>query len=269
MGKQRYTLKQNSRIGLTSTVTSDSYEDFKEMFLNNYDSKEVWDELSAQLGRRNKYTTKTMAEFLEKKGVLARRLRLDDELHLSRLLSYLQASQLAPSTHETQEEKIEIPKNDAEVIDVREMHREENITDQEAESHANSEGDELAAAAEEVDIPGNDAEEDEAVEEKFIGKETLDNVANVTEGQDSEPLDHAVPVVLGDLHTHEGKQHPREEVHAQSGTEEASNEDTPRRKDLEELKVASHNLDNIARLSEILSKTENTSRKLKISKTKR
>ncbi|KAF5300413.1 hypothetical protein FQA39_LY02212 [Lamprigera yunnana] len=207
----------------TNRYFADSYEDFEEMLLS----------------RRNKYTTETMAEFLEQKGVLARRLKLDDQLHLPQLvdmfgpavLPYLQASQPAPHTHETQEEKIVIPENDAEVNNVGE-------TDEKAESHANSEGDELAAAAEEVEILGNDAdaevdvvrnkeinidpEEDETVEEEIIGEQTLDNVASVTEGQDFETLDHAVPVALGDLYTHEGEQFPREEVHAQSGTQEAS-----------------------------------------------
>ncbi|KAF5282581.1 hypothetical protein FQA39_LY04988 [Lamprigera yunnana] len=165
-----------------------SYENFEEMLLDNYDSKEVWDQLSAQLSRRNKSTTETMAEFLEQKGVFARRLKLDDELHLPQLvdmfgpavLHYLQVSKPVPPTHETREEKIVIPENNAEVNDVSEM-------DEEAESHANSESDELAAAAEEVEILGNDAdaeadvvrdkeinidpEEDETVEEEIIGEE--------------------------------------------------------------------------------------------------
>ncbi|KAF5278420.1 hypothetical protein FQA39_LY05909 [Lamprigera yunnana] len=179
-----------------------------------------------------------MAEFLEKKSVLARRLKLDDELFLLQpvdmfgpaVLPYLQTSQSAPHTQETQEEKIEIPENDAVVNNVREMDREENISDEEAESHANSKGDELAAAAEEVEILGNDADAEVDVRRKsIIGEETLDNIAGVTEGQDIEPLDDGIPVVLGDLHTHEGEQRPREKVHAQSGTQEASNEDTPRR----------------------------------------
>ncbi|KAF5273957.1 hypothetical protein FQA39_LY01072 [Lamprigera yunnana] len=92
------------------STTEKSNEDFEEMLLDNYDSKEVWDQLSAQLGRRNKSTTETMAEFLEKKGVLSRRVKLDDELHLPQLvdmfgpvvLPYLQASQPAPPIHETQ-----------------------------------------------------------------------------------------------------------------------------------------------------------------------
>ncbi|KAF5284313.1 hypothetical protein FQA39_LY04606 [Lamprigera yunnana] len=223
------------------------YEDFEEILLDNYDSKEVWDQLSAQLGRRNKYTTETMAEFLEKKGVLVRRLKLDEELHLLQMvdmfgptvLPYLQASQPTPPTHETEKEKVEIPENDAEVNDAREIDREDaTVTDEEAESHANSECDESAATAEEVEIPevdeiseeenkipANDADVEidvgrqeiltdeevehrtnsegdevlEKVEEKIVGEETLESV---TEGQDFESLDHAVPVVLGDLHTH-------------------------------------------------------------------
>ncbi|KAF5303258.1 hypothetical protein FQA39_LY09997 [Lamprigera yunnana] len=117
--------------------------------------------------------------------------------------------------------------------------------DEEAESHANSEGNELAAAAEEVEILGNDAdaevdvvrdkeinidpEEDKIVEEEIIGEEILDKVASVIVIQDLKPLYHAVPIVLGDLRTHEGKQCPREEVHAQSGTQEASKQNAPRR----------------------------------------
>ncbi|KAF5287618.1 hypothetical protein FQA39_LY15821 [Lamprigera yunnana] len=46
---------------------AESYEDFGEM-LNNYDSKDVWDQLSAHIGRRDRYNTETIAEFLEKKG---------------------------------------------------------------------------------------------------------------------------------------------------------------------------------------------------------
>ncbi|KAF5291672.1 hypothetical protein FQA39_LY14309 [Lamprigera yunnana] len=209
-----------------------SYEDFEEMLLDNYDSKEVWDQLSAQFGRRNKSTEETMAEFLEQKGVLARCLKLDDELHLAQLvdmfgpevLPYLQASQPVPPTHETREEKIVIPKNNAEVNDVGEM-------DKEAESHANFEGD----ADAEVDVVRDkeiniDPEEDKTVEEKIIGKEILDKVTSVIVRQDLEPLDHAIPVVLGDLHTHGCKQCPREEVHAQSGTQEVSKQNAPRRK---------------------------------------
>ncbi|KAF5305956.1 hypothetical protein FQA39_LY09112 [Lamprigera yunnana] len=226
---------------------AESYEDFEEMLLDNYDSKEVWDQLSAQLGRRNKSTTETMAEFLEQKGVLARRLKLDDELHLPQLvdmfgpavLPYLQASQPMPPTNETREEKIVLPEDNIEVNDIGEM-------DEEAESHANSEGDELVAATEELEILGNDAdaevdvvrdkeinidpEEDETVEEEIVNEVILDKVASVIVGQHLEPLDHAVPVVLGDLHTHGGKQCPREEVHAQSGTQEASKQNAPRRK---------------------------------------
>ncbi|KAF5284105.1 hypothetical protein FQA39_LY17096 [Lamprigera yunnana] len=212
----------------TNQYFAESYEDFEEMLLDNYDSKEVWDQLSAQLGRRNKSTTETMAECLEQKGVLARRLKLDDELHLFQLvdmfgpamLPYLQVSQPVPPTNETREEKIVIPEDNTEVNDIGEM-------DEETESHANSEGDELAAAAEEVEILGNDAdaevdvvrdkeinndpEEDETVEEEIIDKEILDKVASVIVRQDLEPLNHAVPVVLGDLHTQGGKQCPREE----------------------------------------------------------
>ncbi|KAF5282285.1 hypothetical protein FQA39_LY17647 [Lamprigera yunnana] len=226
---------------------AESYEDFEEMLLNNYDSKEVWDQLSAQLGRRNKSTTETMAEFLEQKGVLARHLKLDDELHLPQLvdmfgpavLPYLQASQPVPPTDETREEKIVIPEDNTEVNDIDEM-------DEESESHANSEGDELVAAAEEVEILGNDAdaevdvvrdkeinidpEEDETVEEEIIDEVILNKVASVIVRQDIERLDHAVPVVLGDIHTQGGKQCPREEVHAQSGTQEASEQNAPRRK---------------------------------------
>ncbi|KAF5306118.1 hypothetical protein FQA39_LY09096 [Lamprigera yunnana] len=201
--------------------------------------------ISAQLGRRNKSTTETMAEFLEQKGVLARRLKLDDELHLPQLvdmfgpavLPYLQASQPMPPTNETREEKIVLPEDITEVNDIGEM-------DEEAESHANSEGDELVAAAEEVEILGNDADaevdvvrdinidpkEDETVEEEIIDEVILDKVASVIVRQHLEPLDHAVPVVLGDLHTQGGKQCPREEVHAQSGTQEASKKNAPRRK---------------------------------------
>ncbi|KAF5299188.1 hypothetical protein FQA39_LY02361 [Lamprigera yunnana] len=231
----------------TNQYFAESYEDFEEMLLDIYDSKEVWDQLSAQLGRRNKSTTETMAEFLEQKGVLARRLKLDDELHLPQLvdmfgpavLPYLQASQPVPPTNETREEKIVIPENNTEVNDIGEM-------EEEAESHANSEGDELVAATEEVEILGNDAdaevdvvrdkeinidpEEDETVEEEIIDDKILDKVASVNVGQDLEPLDHAVPVVLGDLHTHGGKQCPRTEVHAKSGTQEASKQNAPRRK---------------------------------------
>ncbi|KAF5295934.1 hypothetical protein FQA39_LY12706 [Lamprigera yunnana] len=126
--------------------------------------------------------------------------------------------------------------NDAELNDVREFDREDaTVTNEEAESHANSECDESAAAAEEVEIPEvdetseeeneipvNDAdaeveigreeiltdeevkhrtnpEGDEVfkkVEEEIVGEETLESV---TEGKNLEPLDHAVPVVLGDL----------------------------------------------------------------------
>ncbi|KAF5300324.1 hypothetical protein FQA39_LY11181 [Lamprigera yunnana] len=137
----------------TNQYFAESYEDFEEMLLDNYDSKEVWDQLSAQLGRRNKSTTETMAEFLQQKGVLARRLKLEDELHLPQLvdmfgpavLPYAQASQPVPPTNETREEKIVIPEDNTEVNDIGEM-------DEEAESHANSEGDELAAAAEGVEI---------------------------------------------------------------------------------------------------------------------
>ncbi|KAF5282272.1 hypothetical protein FQA39_LY17634 [Lamprigera yunnana] len=231
----------------TNQYFAESYENFEEMLLNNYDSKVVWDQLSAQLGRRNKSTTETMAEFLEQKGVLARRLKLDDELHLPQLvdmfgpevLPYLQASQPAPPTNETREEKIVIPEDNTEVNDIGEM-------DEEAESHANSEGDELVAAAEEVEILGNDAdaevdvardkeinidpEEDETVEEEIIDEVILDEVASVIVRQDLEPLDHAVPVVLDNLHTQRGKQRPREEVHARSGTQEASKQNAPRRK---------------------------------------
>ncbi|KAF5300412.1 hypothetical protein FQA39_LY02211 [Lamprigera yunnana] len=204
----------------TNHYFADSYEDFEKMLINNYDSIEVWDELSAQLGRRNKYTTETMAEFLEQKGVLARHLKLDDELHLPQLvdmfgpavLPYPQASQPEPPTYETQEEKIVIPENDAEVNNVGE-------TDEKAESHANSKATIDVVRNKEINI---DPEEDETVEEEIIGEQTLDNVASVTEGQDFETLDHAVPVALGDLYTHEGEQFPREEVHAQSGTQEAS-----------------------------------------------
>ncbi|KAF5287022.1 hypothetical protein FQA39_LY16136 [Lamprigera yunnana] len=108
-----------------------------------------------------------------------------------------------------------------------------------------SRGDDLAAAAEEVEILGNDAdakvdvvgdkeinidpEEDETVEEEIIGEEILDNVVSVIVRQDFETLYHAVPVVLGDLHTHKGKQCSREEVHAQIGTQKASKQNAPRR----------------------------------------
>ncbi|KAF5278322.1 hypothetical protein FQA39_LY05811 [Lamprigera yunnana] len=272
------------------------------MLLDNCDSKKVWDQLSVQLGRRNKYTTDTMREFLEKKSVLARRLKLDDELHLHQLadmfgpavLPYLQASQPAPPKHETQEEKIKIPENDAELNDVREMDREDatkcdksaaaaeeveipevdavqdaTVTDEESvQSNATPKPTKRLAAAEEEDeeenhnnskydkleakIPANDVDAEvnvgrdkilideevkhrtdpegdeilKKVEEEIVGDETLDSV---TEGKNLESLDHAVSVVLGDLNTHEGKQRPREEVHAQSGTQKVSKQDAPRR----------------------------------------
>ncbi|KAF5306423.1 hypothetical protein FQA39_LY08932 [Lamprigera yunnana] len=216
---------ENRKVRERTRLPPESYEDFEEMLLDNYDSKEVWGQLSAQLGRRNKSTTETMAEFLEQKGVLARRLKLDDELHLPQLvdmfgpavLPYLQALQPVPPTHETREEKIVIPEDNTEVNDIGEM-------DEEAESHANSEGDELVAAAEEVEIL-----EDETVEEEIIDEVILDKVASVIVGQDLEPLDHALPVVLGNLLTHGGKQCQQEEVHAQSGTQEASKQNAPRR----------------------------------------
>ncbi|KAF5281032.1 hypothetical protein FQA39_LY05237 [Lamprigera yunnana] len=151
---------------------------------------------------------------------------------------YLQASQPLPPTHKTREEKIVIPEDNTEVNNIGEM-------DEEAESHVNSEGDELVAAAEEVEILGNDAdaevdvvrdkeikidrEEDETAEEEIIDKVILDKVASVIVGQDLEPLDHAVPVVLGNLLTHGGKQCQREEVHVQSGTQKASKQNAPRR----------------------------------------
>ncbi|KAF5276011.1 hypothetical protein FQA39_LY00807 [Lamprigera yunnana] len=165
------------------------------------------------------------------------------------VLPYLQASQLAPPTYETQKEKSEIPENNAEVNDARTIDREdETVTDEEAESHVNSECDESATAAEGAEIPANDAdvgreeiltdeelkhrtnpEDDEVlekVEDEIVGEETLESV---TEGKDLESLDHAVPVLLGDLHTHYGKQCPREEVHAQSGTQDASKQNASRR----------------------------------------
>ncbi|KAF5277638.1 hypothetical protein FQA39_LY06131 [Lamprigera yunnana] len=75
----------------------------------------------------------------------------------------------------------EIPVNDADTeFDVG---RDEILTDEEVEHRTNLEGDEVL----------------EKVEEEIVGEETLDSV---TEGKDLEPLDHAVPVVLSNLHTH-------------------------------------------------------------------
>ncbi|KAF5305054.1 hypothetical protein FQA39_LY09316 [Lamprigera yunnana] len=181
----------------TNQYFAESYEDFEEMLLDNYDSKEVWDQLSAQLGRRNKSTTETMAEFLGTEG----------HMFGPAVLPYLQASQPMPPTNEIREEKIVLPEDNIEVNDIGEI-------DEEAESHANFEGDELVAATEELEILGNDAdaevdvvrdkeinidpEEDETVEEEIIDEVILDKVASVIVGQDLEPLDHAVPVVLGD-----------------------------------------------------------------------
>ncbi|KAF5288861.1 hypothetical protein FQA39_LY03740 [Lamprigera yunnana] len=213
--------------------------------------------------------TCTVIKKEEKRGL---RERKEDDLNggVSELLPYLQDSQQAPPTHETQEEKIEIPENDAEVNNVRKIDREDTtITDEEAESHANTECNESAAVAEEVEIPEVDetseeeneipvndaelAEEEEEnhdnpkydkleaeipandagaevdvgreeiltdkevehntnpegdevlkkVKEEIVRKETLESV---TERKDLEPLDHAVPVVLGNLYTHKGEQ---------------------------------------------------------------
>ncbi|KAF5280998.1 hypothetical protein FQA39_LY05203 [Lamprigera yunnana] len=102
----------------------------------------------------------------------------------------------------------EIPANNADVeVDVG---REEILTDEEVERRTNPEGDEVL----------------EMVEEEIVGEEILESVTKV---KDLESLDHAVPVILGDFYTHEGKQYPREEVHAQSGTQEASKQNAPRR----------------------------------------
>ncbi|KAF5305532.1 hypothetical protein FQA39_LY01623 [Lamprigera yunnana] len=148
---------------------AESYEDFEEMLLDNYYSEEVWDQLSAELGRRNKYTTENMVEFLEKKGDLARRLKLDDELHLPQLvdmfgpavLPYLLVIQPSPPTHETQEEKIEIPVNDAE------------LGEEEEENHDNPKYDKL-----EAEIPDNDTggEVDVGREEILTDEESVQTI---------------------------------------------------------------------------------------------
>ncbi|KAF5285673.1 hypothetical protein FQA39_LY16537 [Lamprigera yunnana] len=140
---------------------------------------------------------------------------------------------------------------DAEVNDVRE------ITDDEQESHVNSECNELVVTAE-AELPANDGDAKvdvgqdgihtndkvehrtdpegddkglEKIEKEIVHEqtETPDSIASELEGQDLELLDHFVPVVLGNLLIQEGKQRQKGEGHALSGTQEGSNLDAPKR----------------------------------------
>ncbi|KAF5277366.1 hypothetical protein FQA39_LY06179 [Lamprigera yunnana] len=139
---------------------------------------------SAQLGKRNKNSTETISKYLEKKGALARRLKLDDALHLSQLvdmfssavLPYLRASQPAPLVHEEENSKVTLnapSTGDEEAVEnnadakVNKTSKEENeipandaeaAAEEEEEIHANSEYDELIATVEEAEIPANDAD---------------------------------------------------------------------------------------------------------------
>ncbi|KAF5279422.1 hypothetical protein FQA39_LY05532 [Lamprigera yunnana] len=213
----------------TNQYFAESYEDFEEMLLDNYDSKEVWDQLIPGTEGRYRQASKTRRRVTSSSA----------GRHVCAGSAALSPGFTTGATHiRNSGRKIVIPEDNTEVKDIGEM-------DEEAENHANSEGDELVVAAEEVETLGNDAdaevdvvrdkeinidpEEDETVEEEITDEVILDKVASVNVGQDLEPLDHAVTVVLGNLLTHGGKQCQREEVHAQSGTQEASKQNAPRR----------------------------------------
>ncbi|KAF5302893.1 hypothetical protein FQA39_LY02073 [Lamprigera yunnana] len=176
---------------------ADSYEDFEEMVIDNYDSQQVWDQLSTQLGRRNKSNTETMSEFMAKKSALSRRLKLDDALHLPQLvemfgpavLPYLLPSQPAPPSHE--DENSEATQNasptgdeeafqnnaDAEVDEASE--EEIEIHENDAEFESKNKRDVEFNVYPEVDETITDPEGGETVEEGAVGneRETPDSVA--------------------------------------------------------------------------------------------
>ncbi|KAF5297037.1 hypothetical protein FQA39_LY12251 [Lamprigera yunnana] len=85
---------------------------------------------------------------------------------------------------------------------------------------------EQTTAAEEAEIPANNAdiEVDVGREEILTDKE----VKHRTNPEGDEVLEKVKEEIVGE-ETHEGEQCPREEVHAQSGTQDASKQNAPRR----------------------------------------
>ncbi|KAF5283727.1 hypothetical protein FQA39_LY17224 [Lamprigera yunnana] len=258
-------------------VFVDSYEEFDEMMMKTYDSEQVRDHLTSQFCRRHKRHNETMSEFLTTKGAIAKRVKLDDAEHIPQIvdmfgpavLPYLRAPQSAPPIHkkdhrecsnvvandvvqcrepQTRQRCEQQDNADAEVYDVQEIDQDESITDDEPESHVNSECNELVVTAEEAELPANDGDAEvdvgrdeihtdeevehrtdpegndevlEKVEEEIVREqtETPDSIASELEGQDLESLDHFVEVVLGNLFIQEGKQRQVREGHVLSGTQ--------------------------------------------------